>query len=81
MSTEASKITHVECNLSLRISSEPVTAEDLRQLRSDLMRMLEHVLTGSPTDHGDIGGEHDVDLFYFSIASVSEHWDLEDSNI
>jgi hypothetical protein len=74
------KITFVECNLSLRISSEPVTAEDLRVLRDGLKDVLEEVL-GDHTDPESIGGNHDVDLFYFSIASVAERWELEDSNI
>jgi hypothetical protein len=79
MSYEDSTITYVDVSVTLRISSEPVTEDDLGALKTGMEKVLEQVFS-DPTDPQDIG-EHDVDLSSLVIDRVEQHierhWDLK----
>jgi hypothetical protein len=75
--SEASKITYAEGTFSLRISSQPVTPEDIQRLQKGLRETMHTALHG----RADVSGDHDIDVGMIRIESVEEHWDLEDSGL
>jgi hypothetical protein len=76
---EKDKIHYVDISFTLRISSEPVTEDDVLKLREGLTEVVEQAVHGRK----DVSGDHDIDLFGVEVesvyANVEEHWDLEEA--